>query len=285
MDAKAGTIDRRYRVDEVLDQAHPCRADSEVVALDPVLAQPQSLHVQTRQLSHAVGIQAGGIHHPAARVRPALPATGRHVHAPTSRIRGKTGHGSTGQHLGSPLGRQGTVGTRRPLGVKDAGAGREESGHGSHPGLQTRQLGRVDQPQILDAVGLSQGQQPFQLRLLGRLDGDDELARLLVVHTGLGAELLEQATAPHAEAGLESARGIVHAAMGHLAVTRGDPAGEAGLLLQQDRLQAAAGAFGSGGAAYDAASHDRHVDLDHPSASPSVGGSSASRKVLKSICS
>jgi len=260
-DVDAQGVDGRVGdgVDQVPQPVGVTRGDGEVAAADPELAQAVGSDVDAGQPGHGVGVQAGCDDDPAAAVGPGLVAA-PDGHVPAVAGRGQAGDLGAGQDLGAGIGRAAGIGVGGPLGIEDRRGRGEQGGRGGDLGLQPAQLVAADQAQALDVVGPAQPVQALQLRLLLGRDGHDQLAHVPPAHPAVGAEPLQGAAPLDAPARLEAAGGVVHAAVGHLAVAAGGGSGQTFLALEQDERPVRTRDGGGRRATDDAAADDRHID-------------------------
>src|SRR5262245_48115209 len=91
------------------------------------------------------------------------------------------------------------------FGVQDAGFRREERGNRGHVRLPLAAERAIDDGEPFDAIGHASCEQLLELRDLGLMVRDDQLAAALMWHAMVCAELVEKATTLDAEPRLERA--------------------------------------------------------------------------------
>ena len=157
MHAEAGAVARRHGIDETAQAPLVPAGYREVVPLDQVQDPAAGDDIDPGQRRDAVGPQAGGIDHEAARVAPALAAPRRRRHrlgAPGApRDAGQPGHAHGRQYLPAELRSPPRPGPRGAFRVEDPRAWRMEGRTGADLRFEASQFHAVDKPELLDPVG------------------------------------------------------------------------------------------------------------------------------------
>ncbi len=145
----------------------------------------------------------------------------------------------------------------------DSGLGREQRGGTIERGLHCARRIAAKEFQSLDAVDLALLGNAFDLGGLLLIDRNDQLADLFVRHAMHVAEIVEHAPALHEVLRAQGTGRIIHAAMDHLAVARGDAIADASGRLRDDDLVAGQRGLTRDGKADHAGTDDENLHGIH----------------------